>query len=110
MKPSSAKAKGRRLQQAVRDTILAAFPQLEGDDVRVAIMGESGEDLHLSPAARRLVPYSIECKNTERLNVWEALKQAQANAGTHRPLLVFSRNRSPTYVVLPLEDLLELLK
>ena len=34
IKPSSAKAKGRRLQQLVRDKILALFPALTDQDVR----------------------------------------------------------------------------
>ena len=86
MRPSSAKAKGRRLQDAIRKDILYTFPQLEEDDVKCAIMGESGEDLHLSPAARRLVPFSIEAKNQESLSIWAALKQAEEHG---HPLLYF---------------------
>jgi len=65
----SRKQKGRRLQQAVRDLILENFKELEPDDVRSTPMGVSGTDVQLSPAARRLFPYSTECKNTERLNI-----------------------------------------
>ncbi len=110
MKPSSAKAKGRRLQNEIATAYLEAFPGLEPDDVRGAIMGESGTDIKLSPAAARLIPFDTEAKNTERLNVWAALKQATANAGEGRiPLLVFRRNRSETYAALPLADLLPLI-
>ena len=108
MRTSSAKAKGRRLQNAVADAIRARFPDLEPDDVRPAIMGASGEDVLLSPAARKRFPYSVECKNTERLNVWEALRQAEANCGEHTPLLVFTRNRSKTYVAIEWSQFLEL--
>lgn len=69
MKTRSAKAKGRRLQDSVRKLLLENFPQLEDDDIKTAIMGESGEDIHLSPAARKLIPYSIECKNQEALSI-----------------------------------------
>ena len=31
-------------------------------------MGESGEDIHMSPAARRLIPLSIECKNHHKFH------------------------------------------
>ena len=110
MKPASAKAKGRRLQQYVRDRILEAFPELEPDDVRSTSMGASGEDLLLSPAARRLFPFATEIKNQQRLNIWAALEQAAAHAGEGRaPLLVFSRNRSKVYAALELDDLLALL-
>ncbi len=47
MTPASAKAKGRRAQQVVRDAILQAFPPLLPDDVRSAAMGSNGEDIHL---------------------------------------------------------------
>ena len=50
MKTSSAKAKGRRLQQKVRDLLLETFTELEPDDIRSTSMGVSGEDLQLSPA------------------------------------------------------------
>lgn len=111
MKPQSAKAKGRRLQQTVRDRILETFPSLEPDDVRSASMGASGEDLLLSPAARRLFPFSVECKNQERLNIWTALTQAESNSRDGKtPLLVFTRNRAATYVALPFDVFLDLVK
>lgn len=111
MKPRSAKAKGRKLQAEVKQLILDAFPLLEEDDVKPAIMGESGEDIKLSPAARKLFPYSVECKNTEKLNVWSALEQAEINTknGLH-PVVFFRRNRSKTYVVLEAEHFLNLAK
>ena len=110
MKPSSAKAKGRRLQDWIRQKLLGLFPQLEEDDVKTAIMGESGEDIHLSPAARKVFPFSIEAKNQERLNIWEAIAQAEANAREgSTPLVVFKRNRSEVFAVIPFEALLTLL-
>lgn len=110
MRPSSAKAKGRRLQDWIRDKLLSTFGSLEGDDVKCAIMGESGEDIHLSPAARKMFPFSVEAKNQERINIWKAIAQAEQNAkeGT-TPLLVFKRNHSKVYAVLDFEDLLTLL-
>lgn len=108
MKTSSAKAKGRRLQTEVQTKLVEKFATLEPDDVRVAIMGESGEDLKLSPAARRVFPYSIECKNVEKLNIWGALEQAESNSGKHEPLLIFKRNRSKIYVALEFDHFLKL--
>lgn len=109
MKPSSAKAKGRRLQQEVRDLLLARFPHLQPDDIKCAIMGESGVDLHLSPAAAVSIPFAIECKNVEKIQIWSALTQAEKNAKGKTPLLVFRRNRSSTYAALPFVVLLSLL-
>ena len=109
MKPRSAKNKGKRLQNKVRDLILEKFNQLEPDDVRSITMGDSGEDILLSPAARKLFPFSTECKNQEKLNIWSSLEQAEANSGKHIPIVIFKRNRSKTYVALEFEKLLELL-
>jgi len=109
MKTRSAKNKGKRLQNKVRDLILEKFNQLEEDDVRSITMGDSGEDILLSPAARKLFPFSVECKNQEKLNIWSSLEQTETNAGKHTPLLIFKRNRSKTYAVLQLDDLMEML-
>ena len=109
MKTSSAKAKGRRLQQKVRDLLLETFTELQPDDIRSTSMGVSGEDLQLSPAARKLIPFAIECKNQEKLNVWDSLKQAEENSGDYSPVLIFKRNRSKTYAVINIEKFIELI-
>ena len=78
MKTRSAKNKGKRLQNDVRDLILETFKQLEEDDVRSTTMGDSGEDVLLSPvAARKLFPFSVECKNQEKLNIWSSSRNKQ---------------------------------
>ncbi len=109
MKTSSAKAKGRRLQQKIRDLLLETFTELEPDDIRSTSMGVSGEDLQLSPAARKLIPFAIECKNQEKLNIWDSLKQAEENSGDYDPVLIFKRNRSKTYAVINIEKFIELI-
>ena len=109
MKSRSAKNKGKRLQNKVRDLILEKFKTLEPDDVRSTTMGDSGEDVLLSPAARKKFPFSVECKNQEKINIWESLKQAETNSNNHTPLLIFKRNRTKTYAVLEFDKLLELL-
>ena len=74
-------------------------------------MGAGGEDVQMSTAARRQMPYSIECKNTERLNIWSAIEQCKANAPADAtPLVVFKRNRSETYAVVPWAHLVRLRK
>ncbi len=109
MKTSSCKAKGRNLQKWVRDLILESFPSLEADDVRSTSMGAGGEDVQLSPAARKLFPFSLECKNVEKLNVWAAYEQAEANSGEHEPLLVMKKNRKKPLVVIDAEAFVKLL-
>ena len=111
MKTRSAKAKGRRLQNKIRDVLLEHFSdKLEPDDIRSQIMGMSGEDIVLSPAARKLIPYSFECKNQEKLSIWSSLEQAESNSGDYPPVLIFKRNRSKTYVTIELDEFLKLIK
>jgi len=110
MLPQSCKQKGRILQKIVRDIILENFKDLEEDDVRSTSMGAGGEDVLLSPKARKYFPFSVEAKNQESISIWKALKQAADNAGKHIPLLIFKRNRSKIYACLELKDLMELMK
>lgn len=74
-------------------------------------MGAGGEDIILSPKAQQVIPFSFECKNQERLNIWDALKQAEANATETRPgAVVFRKNRSDTYIAFEFQDFVDLLK
>ena len=109
MKTRSAKSKGRRLQNQVKELLLEAFTELEPDDIRTAIMGETGEDIKLSPAARGEIPFSFECKNQEKINIWESLNQAEENSGDYPPVLIFKRNRSKTYAVLEIDDFIDII-
>lgn len=108
MNPSSCKAKGRRGQQELRDAVLKAFPNLTPDDVRSTPMGVTGSDLMLSRAAKNAFPYSPEIKRQEKINIWEAINQAEANAGNLTPLVVFGRNRTRTWAAVPLEVFVEI--
>lgn len=92
MKPSSAKNKGRLLQQWVRDLVLKVFPRLEPDDVRSTSMGAGGEDILLSPAARKLFPYSVECKSLKSIAVYKYYEQAKSNCNNYEPLVIIKAN------------------
>ena len=60
----SRKAKGRRLQNWVRDSLRGLFLALTDDDVKVAIMGERGADVKLSKRAKNVFPYDIAVSYT----------------------------------------------
>ena len=109
MTPSSAKAKGRTLQQAVRKALLAAFPQLEPDDVVSTPMGVQGSDIQLSPAARKVLPYQIECKNKATSQLHTYYNQAKTH-GKYEPLVIVKKNRAEVLVAMTLDHFLELLK
>ena len=101
LSPSSAKAKGRRLQQWARDLILKTWPSLEPDDVKSTSMGAGGEDVLLSPAARRLCPLSIECKNLNSMAFYKWLDQAYINApkGSEAVVVAKANHRRPVVIV-----------
>ena len=117
MSAKSAKAKGRKLQNHVRDKLREIFitnwtklPKLEEDDIKSQTMGMTGEDIILTPAARKLIPNSFECKYQERIQMWKFLEQAEANAGEYTPVLVVKKNRTKPYVVLDLDEWIKLIK
>lgn len=115
MKTSSAKAKGRKLQQHVRDVLLEAFPTLEPDDVKNTSMGAQGEDVQLSPAARRLMPIAIETKARSSIAACRFFEQAQEHAkavkgGKAQPVVVMKEDRKQPVVMVSLEFFVELLQ
>ena len=89
-------------QQTIVRMLIKAF-DLEADDVFSRSMGASGEDVMLSPRARVLFPYSVECKNVEKLNIWQAYKQASDNSGGYEPCVFFKRNHHKPLVVVDAE-------
>ena len=109
MKPRSGKNKGRKLQNFVRDMLQDTFPTLHKDDIKSQTMGMPGEDIVLSPAARDIIPYSFECKNVERLDLWGSLAQAENNSEDRKPVLVIKRNRSKVYAIIELNTFLDVI-
>jgi hypothetical protein len=103
------KAKGRRLQNYMRDLLRKMFPSLEEDDIKSQIMGMCGEDIVLSPAAKKIIPYSFECKNVEKLNIWSAIEQASKNCEDRQPVVVIKRNRTKTYAVVEVNHFIDLI-
>jgi len=71
-------------------------------------MGAAGEDILLSPAARKIYPYSIECKNVEKLSIWSAIGQAIDNCGNYIPMVIFKKNNHKAWVCIPLEDFMDI--
>lgn len=111
IKPSSAKAKGRNFQQYVRDKLRELHPSLDPDDIRSTSMGAPGEDIQLSPAARKLIPLSFECKHRANYAFYKDYDQAVNNAPTGvEPILVVRANHRPAVAIIDYETFLEILK
>jgi len=104
---ASRKSKGRRAQNEVVKRILKTFP-LNESDVRGNSMGCKGQDILLSERAQSFFPYAVEVKNTEKISIWEALKQAENPDRKGTPLLVFTRNHSEMYCALKFDNFMEL--
>lgn len=107
VKPQSAKAKGRRLQQWFRDLLINKL-DIHPDDVESRSMGAGGEDLIMARAARKKFPYSIECKNQEKINIWKSYFQAQENSKDYEPIVVIKRNNHKPLLLVDAEHFIDL--
>jgi len=108
MKTSSAKAKGRKLQQWFANVLVETLG-LDQEDIESRPMGSQGEDIILGKQSRQLFPFSVECKNQEAVNVWKAYEQASENYKGYEPLVVIKRNRTKPLVVMDAQKFVELL-
>ena len=107
MKTQSAKAKGRRFQQWVRDKLIEVL-NIHPEDIESRSMGAGGEDLIMARAAREKFPYSVECKNQEKINLWESYNQAQQNSKNHEPVVILKRNNSKPLILVDAEYFVKL--
>lgn len=112
MRTSSRKAKGRRLQNWVRDELLKLFTQFTDEDIYCAIMGESGADVKFSPEAQKLLPYSVECKNKETFKgIYDIMRQAQSNTKvTHTSLGIIKMNNESPLALIDAKLLFKLMR
>jgi hypothetical protein len=87
--------------------ILKHFKGLTDRDVRSTSMGDTGSDIKLSEKAFNLFPYDVECKNQERLNIWQAYEQSCVRT-VGEPLVIIKRNKSRTLAVVDAEYFVKL--
>ena len=85
MKTSSAKAKGRRFQQWVRDQLIEQL-EVHPEDVESRSMGAGGEDLIM----------------------WKSYEQAESNSGDYEPVVFIKRNNQKPLVVVDAEYFVKL--
>ena len=110
IKVSSAKAKGRRLHQWVRNYLHSNLKGIEKDDVTSTPGGVNGPDIGLSPLARKLFPWTVECKSRSSFSIYEALEQAERNLIKNtKPIAILKGDRKQPLALLYAEDLLEIL-
>ena len=105
----SGKAKGRKFQQWVRDTILT-YGKRHGimpEDVKSTSMGAQGEDVQLSRFAREFFPWCIECKAHKSFVVYKVYEQAEGHGG-HEPVVFLKADRKKPLAVVDAEYLIKL--
>jgi len=106
VKPAGKKKKGARLERK-----LASLIRQKGLDKDAKRMPLSGAFDHLKSDIYTRLPYSFECKNQERVKLWEWWAQAKEQAKlAEKPVLVISGNYRPILAVVEIDTLLDLLK
>lgn len=96
----NSKQKGKRAELEV-----AALLRSHGYDAKRGVQYKGGQD---SPDVLGLDGVHIEVKHVERLNIHEAMAQADRDSGGNVPIVVHRRNRTPWLVTMHIEDFLRL--
>jgi hypothetical protein len=99
IKVSSAKAKGRNLQKWAVEKIVELLdyklPENKDDShIRSREMGQSGVDVVLSKKAKQKFPFAIECKNQEKINLSEFMRQAKLNSNEYTWPILIVKNKT----------------
>ena len=113
MKTASAKNKGRMLQKWACDQVarITGLPCGRDQPIESRGMGQSGCDVRLDELAKKLFPFSIECKNCEKWNVHEWVQQAkeERQIGTDW-LLICKRNNHQPLVIMDAARFFDIMK
>ena len=100
--------KGKRFEREIAKIINKKF---DSDVRRTPCSGGLSFKGDIIDLCGPLKEFHFECKNQEKMNIWDALRQAEGDApGAKTPLVVFTKNFEDTYVALRLNDLLDLIK
>lgn len=109
MKPSSAKAKGMRLQKWVVNKIKGMF-NVDDTDIKSIPSGVNGEDIWMSRKVRLKLPLSFECKSRKKLVVYDYYKQCCNNSNGYEPIVIIKEDREKPLVIVDFDYFLELHK
>ena len=107
----AAKAKGRGGQNEIRDKLLETFTEFEPDDIKSTTMGDTGEDIQLSPAARKKLPITIEVKRRKSgmKMAYDYTEQASKH-GKGEPVVFFRADRKDWITMISIDHYMELLR
>jgi len=108
LKTSSAKQKGRLLQQWTVKQLLARYPQLTDKDLRSCPMGSHGEDVVMSQFAKEELPATFECKSLAKIAVYNYYEQCKKH-GDGEPIVIIKQNNCKPLAVIDAELLFDLM-
>jgi hypothetical protein len=100
---SSRKAKGRGLQQTVAQSFSdgTGIPWgYNNEEIQPRLMGGSGTDVIITGRARELIPFDVECKNTESFSIKSVIQQAKANTEQGRYWLIVHKRKGEDPVAI----------
>lgn len=105
---ASAKGKGRSLQYWVCEQIskFTGIPYKQGDDeclIQSRPMGISGNDVILRGEAKKVFPFSIECKSSEGLDLVGTIEQAKSNTSPGTNWLIVHKRKAIAKPIVILE-------
>lgn len=106
----TSKARGANFEKLTADAI-AAYTGLPASDVFRTRTRHHGVDIGLSEQARRLFPFSVECKDQKTIKMPEWIRQAAENAiDGMPPIVIFKlpRNARNLYVTLDFDVFMRL--
>lgn len=111
---ASRKAKGRNLQNLIRDKLVEHFvtygKQCQADDLTSTVMGESGADIKLSPRGKEVIRMSIECKAKKTHGVYKYYEQAKGHYPELEPVVFIKQDRSKPLVIVDADYFIGLLR
>lgn len=105
IKASDKKEKGRKLELK-----FAKMLREYGLDKYALRMPLSGSNWAYRGDIKTNIPYRFECKNQEKVKIWEWWDQCYEQRGHKTPVLVFSGNYRPIMVAMLADDFLAILK
>lgn len=106
----SLKSRHQKLVKSFRERLLTLFPDLEPGDVQVTPTGVPGDDINLSPKAKKMFNYSVEAKHYNKMAVykhWEQCLKRSEKVNTE-PLLHLKANHKPELVVISADHFFKL--
>ncbi len=109
---SAGKAKGRRLQQWAADwiSVITKIPWGKDELIASREMGQSGVDVRLIGEAKRLFPFSVECKSQEKWAIHQWIEQAKQNILPKTAwLLIAKRNHMDPVVIMDADHFMKLM-